>query len=44
MVQLLGFSIGSFPFTYLGAPIFKGKLNRTHFQSIADRIKLKLAN
>jgi len=43
MVQLLGFSMGSLPFTYLGAPIFKGKPKRVHFQPIADRVKLKLA-
>jgi len=43
MVQLLGFSIGTLPFTYLGAPIFKGKPKRIHFQCIADKIKNKLA-
>ena len=44
MVQLLGFSIGSLPFTYLGAPIFKGKPKKIHFQHIADKVNLKLAN
>jgi len=41
---LLGFSIGSLPFTYLGAPIFKGKPKKIHFQSIVDGIKLRLAS
>lgn len=44
MVDLLGFSIGSTPFTYLGAPIFKGKPKSAYFQPIADQIRLKLAN
>jgi len=44
MVHLLGLSIGSLPFIYLGTPIFKGKPKRIHFQPIADRVKLKLAN
>jgi hypothetical protein len=41
---LLGFTQGSLPFTYLGAPIFKGKPKKIYFQSIADKIKLKLAS
>jgi len=44
IVNLLGFSQGSLPFTYLGAPIFKGKPKKIYFQSIADKIKLKLAS
>lgn len=44
MVDLLGFSVGNHPFTYLGAPIFKGKPKKIYFQPIADKIKLKLAN
>jgi hypothetical protein len=44
IVNLLGFSVGSIPFTYLGAPIFKGKPKRIHFQSIADEVKIKLAS
>lgn len=43
MVQLLGFSVGSLPFTYLGAPIFKGRSKASYFQPIADRIKVKLS-
>jgi len=44
IVNLLGFSIGSLPFIYLGAPIFKGKPKRVYFQPIADKVKLKLVN
>lgn len=44
MVQLLGFSLGSLPFTYLGAPIFKGRPKKIYFQPIADRVKIKLAS
>ena len=44
VVNLLGFNIGSLPFTYMGVPIFKGKPNTIHFQPIADKIKLKLAS
>lgn len=39
----IGFNIGSLPFTYLGVPIFKGKPKTVHFQSLVDRIKLKLS-
>lgn len=42
MVQMLDFSVGSLPFTCLGAPIFKGKPKKIHFQHIADKVKLKL--
>jgi hypothetical protein len=31
IVNMLGYSLGSLPFTYLGAPIFKGKPKRIHF-------------
>jgi len=41
--QLLNFSIGSLPFSYLGVPIFKGKPKVSHLQPIADRIKMKLS-
>lgn len=40
--NLLGFYVDHLPFTYLGVPIFKGKLRTSHLQSIADRIKSKL--
>jgi len=43
IVNLLGFSVGYLPFTYLGAPIFKGKPKCIHFQPIADKVKAKLA-
>jgi len=39
----LGFKIGTMPFLYLGAPIFKGKPKKIYFQPIADKIKLKLS-
>ena len=34
IVDLLGFSIGSLPFSYLGAPIFKGKPKTIFFSTI----------
>jgi len=43
MVQLLDFSISSLPFTYLGAPIFKGNPKKIKFQPMDDKVKLKLA-
>nr|ABD28670.2 RNA-directed DNA polymerase (Reverse transcriptase) [Medicago truncatula] len=43
IVNILGFNVGSLPFTYLGAPIFKGKPKGIHFQPIADKVKAKLA-
>jgi len=42
--NMLGFNIGSLPFTYLGVPIFKGKPKAIYLQHIADKIKLKLAS
>jgi len=44
MVQLLGFSVGTLPFTYFGAPIFKGRPKSFYFKPIADKIRIKLAN
>jgi ribonuclease HI len=41
--QFIGFNIGSFPFTYLGIPIFKGKPKKAYLQPIADKIKAKLS-
>jgi hypothetical protein len=43
LAQLSGFAVGTLPFQYLGCPIFQGKPKRIHFQSIVDRIKVKLA-
>jgi hypothetical protein len=43
LAQLIGFTIGQLPFSYLGVPIFKGKPKSLHFQPIADKIKLKLS-
>lgn len=40
--NVLGFNVGTLPFTYLGAPIFKGKPKVVHFQPIADKVKNKL--
>jgi len=44
MVQLIGFEIGTLPFTYLGVQIFRGKPKRIYFQPIADKIKIRLAS
>lgn len=43
IAQNLGFTIGTLPFQYLGVPIFKGKPKYIYFNSIADRVKCKLA-
>lgn len=43
IANALGFTTGRFPFTYLGLPMFKGNPRKSHLQSIADRIKSKLA-
>jgi len=40
IVAMLGFNIGSLLFTYLGAPIFKGRPKMIHCQPIADKFKL----
>ena len=40
---LLGFTVGTVPFIYLGCPIFQGNPKVAHFQMITDRIKAKLA-
>ena len=41
--RILGFKLGTVPFTYLGVPIFKGKPRRVHLQAIADKAKSRLA-
>lgn len=38
------FNIRTIPFTYLGVPIFKGKLRRNHFDPIMDKTKVKMAS
>jgi hypothetical protein len=43
ITAMLGFSMGSIPFMYLGCPIFEGKPKVIHFQAIADRIKVKFS-
>lgn len=41
--NVLGFTAGSIPFKYLGVPIFRGKLTKSHLQPIAYRVKSKLS-
>ena len=41
--SMLGFSVGTVPFKYLGCTIFQGKPKVIHFRMIADKIKHKLA-
>jgi hypothetical protein len=43
IAQFIGFTIGTLPFTYLGVPIFKGRPKVIYLQSIADKVKSKLA-
>lgn len=43
IAALLGFSVGSVPFLYLGCPIFQGKPKVIHFRMVTDKIKNKLA-
>ena len=42
IANVIGFNIGTIPFTYLGVPIFKGKPKYAYFQPIADKVKVKL--
>jgi len=41
--DMLGFSVGTIPFTYLGCPVFKGKPKSVYFLANSDKIKMKLA-
>ncbi|XP_039682998.1 uncharacterized protein [Medicago truncatula] len=43
IASLLGFSVGTVPFQYLGCTIFQGKPKAIHFRGIIDKIKNKLA-
>jgi len=43
IAEFLSFNLGSFPFNYLGVPIFKGKPKVSHLQPVADKIKAKLS-
>lgn len=43
IVNMLGFQIGSLPFNYLAAPIFRGRPKVIYLQPIVDKIKGKLA-
>jgi hypothetical protein len=42
IANLLGFSVGSLPFTYLGAPIFKGKPKKSIFNLLLIKSNLNL--
>lgn len=44
LANILGFSVGQHPFSYLGVPIFKCRPKKQHLQPIADIIKTKLAS
>ncbi|XP_004296004.1 PREDICTED: putative ribonuclease H protein At1g65750-like [Fragaria vesca subsp. vesca] len=41
--KILGFKLGTSPFSYLGVPIFKGKPCRKHLQALVDKAKARLA-
>jgi len=41
IINLFDFSVGFFPFNYLGVPIFKGRQKACYLQPIADRVKSK---
>ncbi|PNX85730.1 ribonuclease H, partial [Trifolium pratense] len=41
--DIMVFCKGTIPFTYLGCPMFVGKPEEIQFQTMADRIKVKLA-
>ncbi|XP_058769191.1 uncharacterized protein LOC131643061 [Vicia villosa] len=43
ILDLNGFSQGFLPFTYLGIPLFKGKVKAAFLQPVADKIVSKLA-
>jgi len=42
--NILGIKVGSYPFIYLGVPIFKGKPLAIYFQGIADKIISQLSS
>lgn len=44
LINVIGFNKGSFPFNYLGVPVFKGKPKARFLQPIVDKIKTKLSN
>lgn len=43
IINLLGFTVGTLPFNYLGVPIFKGRPKACYLQPIADKVKSKLS-
>lgn len=42
--NLLGFSPGYAPISYLGVPLFKGRPKKVHLMPIADKIRIKLSS
>lgn len=44
LLDLMNIQEGYLPFTYLGAPIFKGASNGIYFKKIVDRISAKFVS
>lgn len=44
LANILGFSVGQHPFSYLGVPIFKCRPKKQHLRPITNIIKTKLAS
>lgn len=44
IANILDFNCDLLPFTYLGVPIFRGKLRTRYLQLIADKIHVKLSS
>jgi hypothetical protein len=44
IVNFIGFQVATFPFFYLGVPIFKGRSTASYFITISDKIKAKLSS
>lgn len=42
LLNMIGFNRGTLPFTYLGVPIFKGKVKYVYLKPIADKIISKM--
>lgn len=42
ILSYTGFQLGFFPFSYLGVPIFKGRVNQCHIAPIMDKILVNL--
>ncbi|KAK3225566.1 hypothetical protein Dsin_005428, partial [Dipteronia sinensis] len=41
--SILGFKEGTFPFVYLGVPVFRGNPRGIYFQPLLDRVKERFA-